>query len=189
MFLTFILITALVGIPLAYNYNGTGLSGYTDSFTLTLAKFTIGNLSNADQITYLYLTICDILSMIALFAFYLHWRIFVNDLIEEENKDHSVVNPSTYALSVSGFDKATPNIEDNLKAHIDGLYRGAYEVEIIYDYNRNFSKFIDYDVAIEDVEKEKQILKQTDKDNEDLLEYEKELENIEEEISKISSEF
>ena len=75
--------TALVGIPLAYNYGGDGLSSYTESFTLTLAKFSIGNLSNADQITYLYLTICDILTMVALFAFYLHWRVFVNELIEE----------------------------------------------------------------------------------------------------------
>ena len=58
-----------------------------------------------------------------------------------------------------------------MKAYIDGLYRGAYEVEIIYDYKRNFSTFIDYDEAIEQVEKEKQVLKQTDKDNEDLIEY------------------
>ena len=42
-----------------------------------------------------------------------------------------------------------------MKAYFDGLYRGAYEVEVVYDYNRNFSKFIDYDEAIEKVEKEK----------------------------------
>ena len=48
--------------------------------------------------------------MVALFAFYLNWRMFVNDLIEEENKDHSVINPSIYALSVSGFDQTTPNL-------------------------------------------------------------------------------
>ena len=52
-------------------------------------------------------------------------------------------------------------------------------MEIVYDYNRNFSKFINYDEAIEAVEKEKQVLKQTDKEYDDLHAYEQELQTME----------
>ena len=179
LMITFIFISILVGTSLVFNYSGTGLSTYTASFTLTLAKFTIGNLSNADRTTYLIITIFDILTMVALFAFYVHWRLFLSSVIEEAERNHDVVNPTLYAVSVSGFSKETPNLEDNLKAYFDGLYRGAYEVEIVYDYNRNFKKFVKYDEAIEAVEKEKQILKQTEKDGEDLKEFETELDEIE----------
>ena len=189
LMLTFIFLSILVGAELVFNYSGTGLSAYTASFTLTLAKFTLGNLSNADRTTYLIITIFDILTMVALFAFYVHWRLFLNSVIEESERNHDIVNPTLYAVSVSGFSKDTPNLEDNLKAYFDGLYRGAHEVEVVYDYNRNFKKFVSYDEAIEAVEKEKQILKQTEKDGEDLKEYEAELEKIEDEIEAISEEF
>ena len=43
-------------------------------------------------------------------------------------KDHDIVNPVNYALSVVGFNPSTPNLEENLKGHFDSLYRGAYEV-------------------------------------------------------------
>ncbi len=79
--MVFILISCLVAAPMALNYSSTGLSNYADSFTLTLAKLSIGNLSDADQQKYLTITICDILSMIALFGFYIHWRIFVGNLL------------------------------------------------------------------------------------------------------------
>jgi len=46
------------------------------------------------------------------------------------------------------------------------MFHGAYEVEVIYDYKRNFNKFINLEEVIEKVEKEKQILKQTDKSTE-----------------------
>ena len=143
--MVFILLSCFSAVTMGFNFSSTGLDSYTSSFTLTLAKFSLGNLSNADQTEYIIITICDILSMITLFGFYVHWRVFISDLIEESDRDHNIVNPSLYAISVSGFDKSTPNLEDNLKAYIDGLYRGAYEVEIVYDYNRNFSKFIKYD--------------------------------------------
>ena len=78
---------------------------------MILAKFSIGNLSNADQVAYLTITICDILTMFFLFGFYVHWRMFVNDQIDEEYRDHSTVNPANYALTVIGFDKSTPNLE------------------------------------------------------------------------------
>lgn len=80
--MTFILISCLVAAPIAINYGSKGLQGYADSFTLTLAKFSIGNLSDADQQQYLIITICDILTMIVLFGFYVHWRSFIGDLLE-----------------------------------------------------------------------------------------------------------
>ena len=77
------MISGLATPAIVWNYDGTGLSAYTDSFTLILAKFSLGNLTNADQLTYLTVTICDILTMFFLFGFYVHWRLFVNDQIEE----------------------------------------------------------------------------------------------------------
>ena len=77
--MTFILISAFAGVQMAVFYDGNGLVGYADSFSLTLAKFSIGNIQLANRTDYLIVTICDILSMITLFAFYVHWRIFINN--------------------------------------------------------------------------------------------------------------
>lgn len=40
----------------------------------------------------------------------------------------------------------------------------------MYNYAGNFSKFVTYDELIEKKEKEKQVMNQTDKDNQDFLE-------------------
>lgn len=55
------------------------------------------------------------------------------------------------------------HLEAELKGYIDAKYKGAYEVEIVYNYQGNFDRFMDYDEQIEIVEKEHQILKQTNK--------------------------
>lgn len=56
-----------------------------------------------------------------------------------------------YVVSVVGFDPKTPNLEQQLLSYFDTTYRGAYEVEVVHDFNRNFSKFIDYEELIEEV--------------------------------------
>ena len=73
-----IIITAVLILPLYINYNGTGLDDYKDSFTLTQAKFTIGNLNNEGRRTYILMGAADFVSMLILFFFYLHWRAFHN---------------------------------------------------------------------------------------------------------------
>ena len=156
-----IIISAVLILPLYINYNGTGLNDYKDSFTLTQAKFTIGNLNNEGRRTYIMLGAADFISMLILFFFYLHWRAFHNEVVEEVAKDHSILNPSVYAVSVIGFDPNTQLLEENIKSYIDGLFRGAYEVEVVYNYKRNFNKFIDLEEHIEKIEKEKQVIKQT----------------------------
>ena len=45
------------------------------------------------------------------------------------------------------------------------MFHGAYEVEVVYNYNRNFNKFIELEEQIQKIEKERQIIKQTDKGN------------------------
>lgn len=116
---------------------------------------------------------CDFIAMLILYFFYMHWRNFHNDIIENSEKDNEVLNPCMYVVSVTGFNPKTELLEENMKAYIDGLFRGSFEVEVVYNYKRNFNKFIDLEEHIEKIEKEKQLLKQTDKTNEDLLEYEK----------------
>ena len=46
--------SAVLIFALVVNYKGTSLDSYSSSgsFTMTLAKFSIGNLSNGDQTTY-----------------------------------------------------------------------------------------------------------------------------------------
>jgi len=70
--------SAILIFPLVTSYKGSGLSKYTSSssFTMTLAKFTLGNIANGDQQAYLIITISDILTMLVLFLFYIHWRSF-----------------------------------------------------------------------------------------------------------------
>lgn len=34
-------------------------------------------------------------------------------------------------------------LEMELRSHIDNLYKGAFEVEIVYNYNGNFDRFIE----------------------------------------------
>lgn len=144
LLITFFIISVLMILPLYLNYFSDGLSGYKDSFALTLAKFSIGNLNNADQRVYIMESACDVLGMIVLFGFYFHWRSFHNNIVDTEQKDFTELDPSMYVLSIVGFDKNTPNLESELKAYFDTIYRGAYEVEVVHDFKRNFGKFIDY---------------------------------------------
>jgi hypothetical protein len=70
-------------VPILYAYyNGTGLSTYSSSYMITMAKTTLGNISNGTRTDYLCFTVCDILSMIVFFVFYLHWRSFHHSAIE-----------------------------------------------------------------------------------------------------------
>ena len=77
------IMSLISGLSMYYCYHDTGLSEYPDSFMLTLAKFSLGNLNNADQRAYLVVTICDLLNVIIFFVFYLHFRSFYNSTIED----------------------------------------------------------------------------------------------------------
>lgn len=59
-------------------------------------------------------------------------------------------------------------------------------MEVVHNYRRNFSKFVALEEQLEKVEKERQVLKQTDKSNDDLIDYEKELEAVEQEVAEVS---
>jgi len=81
-------------------------------------------------------------------------------------KDHTIVNPVRYVVAVDNFFDETTNtktLEMDLRAYMDTHYKGAYEVEIVYNYQGNFHLFIEYDELIEEVEKEHQVIKQTNK--------------------------
>lgn len=78
LLLTCFVISALLILQLYVNYQDDGLSTYKASFTLTLAKFTLGNLTFADQKTYIMESAVDVLSMVILFGFYIHWRAYHN---------------------------------------------------------------------------------------------------------------
>jgi hypothetical protein len=70
-------------LPIVYAYfNGTALKKYTESYMITLAKTSLGNLQNGNLTSYLAFTAADILSMLTLFGFYLHWRSFHAEVIE-----------------------------------------------------------------------------------------------------------
>lgn len=77
------LISAVLIFPLMVNYQGSGLDSYTSqSFTTTLARLTIGNISNGDREDYLIITISDIISVLILFFFWVHWKSFHNSLLD-----------------------------------------------------------------------------------------------------------
>lgn len=78
---------------------------------ISLAKTSLGNISNGNQTAYLVFNACDLLSMIVFFVFYLHWRSFHNEAVTNQEKDVSLLNPTSYVLSVAGFDPATPSLE------------------------------------------------------------------------------
>jgi hypothetical protein len=67
---------------------------------MTLARFTIGNITNGSQQDYLIVTIADVISMIVLFIFYIHWRSFHKAVIEETSKDFTILNPAAYSVSI-----------------------------------------------------------------------------------------
>ena len=83
--------------------------------------------------------------MLILFLFWIHWRSFHNSVLHEMEKDHTIVNPIRYVVAVEEFYDDTTNpktLEMELRAYIDSLYKGAFEVEVVYNYHGNFSKFI-----------------------------------------------
>ena len=162
------IISVILIFPLLLQYNGDGLYQYTQkaSFTMTIAKFSLGNLNNADQQSYLIVTISDVLSFLVMVIFYLHWRAFHQSALEQMENDTKLVNPTSYVVSVDQLcDKDTnvKSIERQLRNYIDRQYQGAYEVEIVYNYNGQFDLFVQYDEQIEKVEKYSQIFKQTGK--------------------------
>jgi len=61
--------------------NGTGLSTYSSSYMISMAMTTLGNIEGGSRTDYLYFTVCDILSMIVFFVFYLSWRSFHHSAI------------------------------------------------------------------------------------------------------------
>lgn len=83
------MITVLFILPLYLNYFDNGLISYKPSFTLTLAKFSLGNLNDADQKTYIMESACMVLAMLTLFGFYINWRSFHNETLESEEKSYA----------------------------------------------------------------------------------------------------
>ena len=75
----------VVIMPMIISFEGTALSTYTssDSVTGIQAKLTIGNTTNNDRKNYLIFTISDIVSMLILFIFWLHWRHFHKTTLED----------------------------------------------------------------------------------------------------------
>jgi hypothetical protein len=95
-------------LPIVYAFmNGEGLADYKESYMITLAKTSLGNIKNGNQVSYMLFTCADILSMLALFVFYLHWRSFHNEAVSEENRSPDILNPVMYSLSVIGFNPKT----------------------------------------------------------------------------------
>jgi hypothetical protein len=78
---------------------------------ISLAKTSLGNISNGNQTSYLVFNACDVLSMIVFFVFYLHWRSFHNEAVSNQEKDVSLLNPMSYVLSVVGFNPSTEKLE------------------------------------------------------------------------------
>jgi len=96
------MMSAVVILPLVESYNGTGMGTYltSPSFATTLAKFSLGHIQNGDEQSYLAITVCDIVSMLILLIFCGHWRSFHKSIVEEMEKDHSIVNPVNYVVTV-----------------------------------------------------------------------------------------
>ena len=93
-------------IPLIHSYyNGTALEKYTDSYMISMARTSLGNIQNGTESDYIIYTVCDLVSMFVLFIFYLHWKSFHKTTVDEEEKDNSILNPTSYVLSVVGFAK------------------------------------------------------------------------------------
>lgn len=69
-------------LPIVYAFmNGQGLKDYKESYMIALAKTSLGNIQGGNQLSYMLFTCADILSMLALFIFYLHWRSFHNEAV------------------------------------------------------------------------------------------------------------
>jgi hypothetical protein len=78
------LISVVLIFPMVLQYNGTGLETYTKtpSFTMTLARFTLGNLSEGDRQSYMIVTFADVITLLIMIIFYFHWRAFHKSAIE-----------------------------------------------------------------------------------------------------------
>ena len=70
---------------------------------MTLARFTLGNLSYGDKQAYMIVTFADVISLLIMVIFYFHWRAFHKAAIEEMERDHTIVTPVSYTVSVEGF--------------------------------------------------------------------------------------
>lgn len=110
LFWTCFIISIILILQLYTNFHSNGLSTYRESFAITLAKFSIGNLNGGNATSYYIESACDVMSMIVLFGFYFHWRSFSHETVEAEERDFKVLDPTMYVVSVTGFDPKTPNL-------------------------------------------------------------------------------
>lgn len=78
-----IAISVVCALPMVTFYQGDGLSSYPESFTLTLAYFSQGNLVLGGQTEYFSVVVADVLTMIIMFGFYIRWRSFHKEVVEE----------------------------------------------------------------------------------------------------------
>lgn len=74
--LVMFIVSVICALQLVFNYDDDGLSSYKPSYSLILARFTLGNLVEADRKTYIIQSAADVFSMIVLFGFYFHWRSY-----------------------------------------------------------------------------------------------------------------
>jgi hypothetical protein len=76
--------SVVVIFPLVYQYRGSGLSNYTKSkdFSMTLARFSLGNITYGDRQGYLIVTVADVITFLIMVIFYFHWRSFHKAAIE-----------------------------------------------------------------------------------------------------------
>ena len=108
---TLLLITAVNIFPIVANYHGTGLSKYSsESFTTTLARFSLGNTVNGDRNDYLIQTVSDIVGTVILILFWVHWRSFHSSVLHEMEKDYKIINPVRYVVAVEEFSDERTNM-------------------------------------------------------------------------------
>lgn len=112
--------------PLYVDYTSTGLDSYANSYSIVLARFTIGNLKMADRKTYLIHSICDVIGMVIFFFFYLIWRNYQRKAVLKQREDEKLIDPKIYVLSVVGFDKKTTNLEESLKRYFEQNFGGVF---------------------------------------------------------------
>ena len=141
----FLVMAMVQGITIYINWLGTGMDSYASSFSTYLIKATLGNFSGNKLTNFddWILAIAPAVNYLALFIFYLLWKVHYYTTISDQEDDNADVKPEKFCIEIVGLEEGYIN-EDELKTFFSA-FGPVFQVSLVRRYKNKLSYFEDLD--------------------------------------------
>lgn len=97
----YVFCTIAAGAQMYFNYQGTGLSSFQQTYMILTLKTSLGNNTTATFAQVLIQTLCDAGICLLLVIFIIYWRRRTANILTQVEEDMSILDPQKYAVSVT----------------------------------------------------------------------------------------